>query len=158
VCQLKHLVVDLKSRWYVTVLTLLYITVVLYVSFVGVGTFFPERIDGSHTGASHNFVPFTTIGTYLLNIHNYNFDTWFYNTFGTMLLFMPIGILISFLFPKLKSALSISVILMFSLAIETIQYVTQFGVFDVDDIILNTLGGLLGVLVFSLVKKRKWLF
>ncbi|WP_461178319.1 VanZ family protein [Virgibacillus ainsalahensis] len=34
------------------------------------------------------------------------------------------------------------------------QYVTQLGVFDVDDIILNTLGGYLGFLILVLFKKR----
>ncbi len=77
---MKLLVVDLKSRWYVIVLTLFYISFVLFVSFVGKGIFYPDRLDGSYTDVSHNFVPFTTIGTYLLNIHSYNLDTWFYNT------------------------------------------------------------------------------
>ncbi|WP_227937222.1 VanZ family protein [Alkalihalobacillus deserti] len=35
------------------------------------------------------------------------------------------------------------------------QYVTQLGVFDVDDIILNSLGGLIGILVFSYLKREK---
>ncbi|WP_227940242.1 VanZ family protein [Alkalihalobacillus deserti] len=155
---MKLLVVDLKSKWCVIVLTLFYISSVLFVSFVGISSFYPGRLDGIYIGVSHNFVPFATIGTYLFNIHSYNFDTWFYNTFGIVFLFIPIGILIPLLFPKIKNALSIVVILLFSLTIESVQYVTQLGVFDVDDIILNTLGGLLGILVFSLFKKRKRLF
>ncbi|QOR65951.1 VanZ family protein [Cytobacillus suaedae] len=152
---MKLLGVDLKSRWYVTVLTLFYISLVLFVSFVGVGLFFPDRLDGRYTGASHNFVPLSTIGTYLINIQNYNFDTWFYNTFGTVLLFVPIGILILLLFSKLKAGIALVVILIFSLFIETVQYITKLGVFDVDDIILNTSGVLLGILICSFLKKRK---
>jgi glycopeptide antibiotics resistance protein len=31
------------------------------------------------------------------------------------------------------------------------QYITQLGVFDVDDIILSTFGGFLGILIFDLL-------
>ncbi|MDT8862358.1 VanZ family protein [Alkalihalobacillus sp. MEB130] len=155
---MKLLVVALKLKRYVILLTLFYISLVLFVSFVGVGLFYPDRLDGSYTGVSHNFVPFSTIGTYLLNIQSYNFGTWFFNTFGMVMLFIPIGIVILLLFPKLKNALSLVVILLLSLTIETVQYVTKLGVFDVDDIILNTSGGLLGILIFSLLKKRKRYF
>ncbi|MFC3041456.1 VanZ family protein [Virgibacillus xinjiangensis] len=48
--------------------------------------------------------------------------------------------------------------LLFSFSIEILQYVTQLGVFDVDDIILNTLGGYLGFLIFVLFKNRIRLF
>jgi glycopeptide antibiotics resistance protein len=150
----KFLVVDFKSKMFVIVLTLFYISLVLFISFVGFGMTYP-RLDGSFTGVRHNIIPFTTIGTYLFNINSYNLDTWFYNTFGVMLLFFPIGILISILFSKLKKALIVVFILMFSVTIESVQYLTQFGVFDVDDMVLNTVGGVLGIWGFSLYKKRK---
>ncbi|WP_227936032.1 VanZ family protein [Alkalihalobacillus deserti] len=152
---MKLLVIDLKSKWCFIVLILFYISLVLFVSFVGVCSFYPGRLDGIYTGVSHNFVPFATIGTYLFNIHSYNSATWFYNTFGVVLLFIPIGVLISLLLPKLKNALTIVLILMFSLTIESVQYVTQLGVFDVDDIMLNSLGGFIGILFFSYLKRKR---
>ena len=39
-----------------------------------------------------------------------------------------------------------------SLAIELIQLVSKVGSFDVDDLMLNTLGGVLGYLTFVLQK------
>ncbi len=83
--------------------------------------------------------------------------TWFYNTFGNILLFIPMGILLPILIAK-RIKFSLSVIPLFSLTIETLQYFTQLGVFDVDDIILNTLGGYLGFLIFVLFSKGKKIF
>ncbi|MCL7748780.1 VanZ family protein [Halalkalibacter alkaliphilus] len=154
---MKLLVVDLKSKWWIIVFSLFYISLVLFVSFGGGSSFYPGRLDGSYTGVSHNFVPFSTIGTYLFNIHAYNFDFWFYNTFGVVLLFIPIGVLIPLLLPKLKNAWTIVLILMFSLTIESVQYVTQLGVFDVDDIMLNSLGGFIGIWVSSYLKRKRYL-
>ena len=40
-----------------------------------------------------------------------------------------------------------------SLAVETIQLVTRVGIFDVDDLMLNTLGAALGYLVFAVCNR-----
>jgi glycopeptide antibiotics resistance protein len=138
----------LKSKWYVGILFMSYIALILFVSFVGVSI---SRIHNYYIDVSHNFTPFTTIGTYLLNFSSYNFDTWFYNTLGIILLFLPVGILLSLLLPKIAKVWSIIIVLLFDLIIETMQYITQLGVFDVDDIILSTFGGFLGILIFDLL-------
>ena len=39
-----------------------------------------------------------------------------------------------------------------SLGIEIIQLITRVGVFDVDDIILNTVGGMLGYFIYRVVR------
>ena len=50
---------------------------------------------------------------------------------------------------------------LFTLCIESLQLVTRVGVFDVDDLLMNTLGGLAGwvcyclaLKVFRIVRKR----
>ena len=45
-----------------------------------------------------------------------------------------------------------------SLMIEITQLLTRVGSFDVDDLILNTSGGILGYLLFYIINKvrRKW--
>ena len=42
-----------------------------------------------------------------------------------------------------------------SLSVECIQLVTKTGCFDVDDIFLNTIGGMLGYLVYALVQRKR---
>ena len=40
-----------------------------------------------------------------------------------------------------------------SIGAECLQYILKIGVTDIDDVILNTLGGLLGIVAFWLLRK-----
>ena len=148
---------NLKSVKYVTtVCFLIYIYLLLSASFLGESIFFPSRLYGYYIDVSHNLIPFATIGTYLLNFQSYNFDTWFNNTFGNIIAFIPLGILLPLMFDKIKRITQVIFIsFMVSLIIEIIQYVSQLGVFDVDDIILNTIGGILGFMILILIKRER---
>ncbi|WP_185147894.1 VanZ family protein [Peribacillus simplex] len=143
----------LKYKKYVNVLFLSYIFMLAIVSFWGI-SISQTRLYGNIGDVSHNIVPFHTIETYIFNFQHYNFDTWFYNTFGTILAFIPLGILLPLVFVNLKNITLIVLSLVVSLIIETIQYVTLLGVFDVDDILLNTFGSVLGFLIFTLIIKK----
>jgi glycopeptide antibiotics resistance protein len=77
------------------------------------------------------------------------FGTFFVNVYGNILAFMPLG----FFLPALcgmrkKGGLVVLCCFMFSLSVEVIQLVSKLGCFDVDDLFLNTCGGLLGYLVY----------
>ncbi len=77
--------------------------------------------------------------------------------FGNVLLFLPFVPALYFLTKKyysLKNALCW--IVGTSAAIEINQYLFNRGVFDLDDIVLNTLGGLLGFWCYAMVRNRKW--
>ncbi|WP_280771843.1 VanZ family protein [Salipaludibacillus daqingensis] len=147
---------NLKSRKYVTtVCFLIYIYLLLSVSFLGESIFFPTRLYGHYVDISHNLIPFATIGNYLLNFQSYNFDTWFYNTFGNIVAFIPLGILLPLIFDKIRRITQVIFIsFMVSLIIEITQYVSHLGVSDVDDIILNTMGGILGFMILCLIKRE----
>lgn len=43
----------------------------------------------------------------------------------------------------------------FSLLVETIQLVCKVGSFDVDDLLLNTVGGILGYLMFAVMDRLR---
>lgn len=69
----------------------------------------------------------------------------FYNSFGNILWFMPLGFLMKLLFKKRFSMIRIVLIsFLLSLSIEGMQFVLWTGVADVDDVIFNTIGGFLG--------------
>lgn len=73
----------------------------------------------------------------------------FINIFGNILLFVPFGILLPFIFRKLQSIWRF--LLWFAAAIllvETLQLFTLRGACDIDDLILNTLGAFIGFLFF----------
>lgn len=72
----------------------------------------------------------------------------FTNLFGNVIIFMPFG----FFMPMALKYRSLSSTLFWSfglsLCVETFQLVTKVGSFDVDDLLLNTIGGLAGYLLF----------
>ena len=96
----------------------------------------------SNYGVS-NFVPFKEIFRYSIGS-----DKFIKNVMGNIVLFIPYGFLASyFLNNKKLSVISILTIIV-SLTIESVQYYIG-RVFDIDDIILNLLGGIVGFLVFT---------
>lgn len=77
----------------------------------------------------------------------------FDNLFGNVLAFMPLGIMIPVSFPEVNRWWMILLhSFWLSLCIELFQLVSHFGAFDVDDILLNTLGSLLGFVGFLLIR------
>lgn len=100
---------------------------------------------------SANLIPFKTVRMYINYYHQINgFD----NLFGNILAFMPFGVLLPTAF-KECSKLWHSLLHSFwlSLCIELFQLVSHFGEFDVDDILLNCFGAILGYVFYQLVKK-----
>lgn len=78
------------------------------------------------------------------------------NLLGNVLVFVPMGVLLPELFEKLRRfSLFFAMVLTIVLAVELCQLVTGLGVCDVDDVLLNLLGALLGYLVWKAWKKPK---
>ena len=67
-----------------------------------------------------------------------------------ILLFVPFGMMLPVLFLRLPRILVVPLGLLCSLCIEAIQYLTRLGMADVDDLINNTIGALLGFLIYLL--------
>lgn len=93
-----------------------------------------------------NLTLFKTIRMY---IRYYDRLNGFDNLFGNVLAFMPLGVLIPMAFPGMDRWWMVLLhSFWLSLCIELFQLVSHFGAFDVDDILLNTLGGILGFCLF----------
>ena len=72
------------------------------------------------------------------------------NLFGNVLIFLPFGFFMP-MASKHRSFLSTSFYsLALSLIVEISQLFMKVGCFDVDDLLLNTIGGMLGYIVFSI--------
>lgn len=95
-----------------------------------------------NSGSGYNLVPFTEIFRYEVGSRLF-----MYNVFGNILAFVIFGIIISF-YIKPKNGLSVFLVsLITSITVEFVQL--RIGrSFDVDDIILNVLGGLIGYLLY----------
>lgn len=89
-----------------------------------------------------NFVPFKEMFRYEL------FSPKFIrNVMGNVLLFVPFGFFVSYILKSTKLKYPIILTFLTSITIETVQY--HIGrVFDIDDIILNILGGFIGYLIY----------
>ena len=96
----------------------------------------------------YNLVPFREIGRYYhYQNGNFNFLT-LTNLYGNILMFMPFGFLLPAFVPRLRRFFPMVILAFFaSLLIELMQLYTHRGVFDVDDIILNTIGGAVGTVI-----------
>lgn len=67
------------------------------------------------------------------------------NIGGNILLFSPLGFLVPIIVPKIRGARQTATIAFgVSLSLELIQLLTGLGGFDVDDLLLNVLGGMIG--------------
>lgn len=77
--------------------------------------------------------------------------TIFINVFGNIIMFTPFGFL-GIVFPKLNDFKRLIINFLSAIIIvESLQYFTRLGVFDVDDVILNTVGVAIGFWIY-----KKW--
>lgn len=83
---------------------------------------------------------------------------------GNIIMFIPVGILLPLLFKRAKKFLwALLFGFLFTLCIESLQFVLHvvgmsFREFDVDDLILNTFGAMIGFILYKILfhkKKRK---
>ncbi|WP_342572728.1 VanZ family protein [Paenibacillus sp. FSL R5-0749] len=136
----------LHSKW---ILATVGFMAVLYVLIMGNLLFVSGRTQGLYY--QYNLVPFETIRPLLLERERYHTDAWVKNLFGNIVLFIPLGIWIPWLFRRCRSFLIFtSTVVLLLLGVEVIQLITSVGSFDVDDIILNTVGAWIGYAGFKL--------
>ena len=103
--------------------------------------FYVVTFQDSNYGVS-NYIPFKEIFRY--NIGSRKFIK---NILGNIMLFIPYGFLSSYILKNRKISITFILSLIVSVTIEVVQYYIG-RVFDIDDIILNVLGGIIGGLLF----------
>lgn len=104
------------------------------------------------TGARINLIPFRSIRAFF---RHFQFDTFMVNIVGNIVMFIPWGFGLPLLWKKRQSVFSaIFFSALLPLFIETVQLFIGRSV-DVDDLILNFVGGILGFILYSLYKKYK---
>ncbi len=99
------------------------------------------------TWSSNNFIPFKEIFRYDITSRLF-----IKNVIGNVLMFLPLGFFFSYYLELDKPYLQIILTIIASTSIETVQMCIG-RVFDVDDIILNLLGGFIGYIIYKILKK-----
>lgn len=97
--------------------------------------------------STNNFIPFREILRY-----NIGSRLFIKNVLGNMLLFLPFGFFTSYLLDNKRPLLTVVLTLVASLSIEVVQLMIG-RVFDVDDIILNVLGGTFGFYLYNILDR-----
>ncbi|CUP61586.1 VanZ family protein [Clostridium baratii] len=71
---------------------------------------------------------------------------------GNLFLYIPIGIYIRYILNISSVKLFLGIII-YCIIIESIQYITKLGIFDINDIILNSCGFIIGVLIYEKIRR-----
>lgn len=93
----------------------------------------------------NNFLPFKELTRYQIGS-----ELFYKNIIGNILLFIPYGFFVSYYLKLDKKRLAFLLVFIVSLTIECVQLLIN-RCFDIDDILLNLVGGMLGYLVYRLL-------
>lgn len=96
---------------------------------------------------SVNLMPFRFIVDYVINDGTLAFS----NVIGNIFMFVPMGIYLALINNKKTLLGNVTIILLFSIAAEILQYVLKIGTTDIDDVILNGIGGFLGIICYRVL-------
>lgn len=157
------------KRFISNVLTLCFICyMILLVYFL----FFSEEYGRTepYETYKYNLELFKEIKRYWYNREKIGTLFFIINLVGNVVVFMPFGFLVPVMYREqrkdvvyrghyFRSMLFVLLLgFLFSLVIEFVQLVTKVGCFDVDDLLLNTSGVLLGYIIYYISKKLIGIF
>ena len=95
-----------------------------------------------------NLVPFEE----LRKLWGYGyFWTVIYNVAGNVLWFIPLGFLVQGLFPRWRILIVALCGMVVSFSIKLLQFICVTGITDIDDVLINTVGALIGCLMYRSV-------
>jgi glycopeptide antibiotics resistance protein len=102
---------------------------------------------------SYNLIPFKTIlefmGENSLVSRSYAAS----NILGNIILFIPCGVYLRAMPKQGRFAKSLLMMILVTVAIESIQFAFGLGACDIDDVILNSVGGAIGIAGYALLGK-----
>ena len=137
-----------KSNFLAWVLFVGYLWLLFYL------LFFSEtygRTDAVHE-YRYNLELFKEIKRFWYNWETVGLKSVIINLGGNIVAFAPFGFLLPMICRRGKRVFCCTMMTaLFSLAVETVQLITMVGAFDVDDIFLNTIGGLLGYIGYEIL-------
>lgn len=123
------------------VLLVMYVLMLLWLILFKLSYDIPT-IVAEHQMRSVNFVPFLGVGQAGQS-----------ETVFNLVVCVPFGLLLSMNFKDKSLWRLLTVVLAFSVVVETLQFILAIGITDVTDVTMNTLGGLSGLALYRLVNK-----
>lgn len=140
-----------KKTFLKIVLFVIYIIALSYLLFIA------ESMGRTDWHFGVNLVPFAEIRRYLTYVSTIGILYVGINLFGNIVVMIPFGYALPSLFGqgKKRPFLYVFIGMLFSILIEIFQYYTHTGTCDVDDVILNTIGVIVGYLIYSMTHRKK---
>lgn len=137
-----------KLGW---ILFIVYLVLLVYFMF------FAEsfgRTSHAQEDYAYNLTLFKEIRRFYMYREQLGMKAFVLNVFGNVIGFIPCGFFLPVISRRSRKWYNTFLLSFFlSLFIETIQLVFKVGSFDVDDLFLNTLGGIVGFFLYKTVQK-----
>ena len=130
----------------------------MYLCLLAYFMFFSESFGRTDTdrGYAYNLVPLKEITRYFRYYRTLGMPLFLINIVGNMVAFMPFGFFLPIISRRSRKWYNtVSFGLIFSFILETLQLIFKVGSFDVDDMLLNTVGAGLGFLVYRTVQRTR---
>lgn len=132
---------------------------IAYMCFLSYFLFFSPVLGRHHDSLSYlnnvnsyrdyNLEPFRLIKMYIKYADSLGFKYIFLNLYGNVLCFLPFGFLVPFMISwKHRFINTVFIAAITSAIIELLQYIFAVGTGDIDDIILNTCGAVVGYIIY----------
>lgn len=106
-----------------------------------------------YAARSVNLIPFYTIWNYLSKTVCVSTAIVLYNVLGNIVIFIPYGLYIQVLRKDKRFHISLLQVAVTPFIVEAVQFAFNLGSADIDDVILNCLGGVIGILLYKLLFK-----
>lgn len=113
--------------------------------------FFSEEMGRTYTERAYhyNLVPFREIKRFLMYRETLGDKAVFLNIGGNIAAFLPFGAFLPMFSTRCRKFFFTALYSFeLSLLVELLQLISRVGSFDVDDLMLNTLGGMVGFIVY----------
>ncbi|GAC1704483.1 MAG: hypothetical protein NVS9B7_05300 [Flavisolibacter sp.] len=133
---------DSAPKQLTTILLVIYLVVLFWILLFKLGVHFSNMGKPS----SINLIPFRRPP-----ITNGKVD--FSERILNVMIFVPLGLYAGILFIKWVFVKKFFLFVFVSLIIEALQFILRLGVADITDVITNTLGGIIGLGIFIVIKK-----
>jgi len=133
-----------KAGW-----LLFYLYIILLFYFL----FFSEHYGREHVFREYryNLVLFKEIKRFITYRKQLGIESFVVNILGNILAFTPFGFMLPMLNMKYRRFFYVTFLsILFSFSIELIQLIFKVGIFDVDDMLMNTVGGILGYIAYKI--------
>lgn len=130
----------------------------LYILMIIAFCFFPIRIGVIGEDMPNNFIPFHSIAESVVDSVKNNTPYGMVSVLGNFIMLMPLGIFLYYYIKDLK--IRLVNILLVSISIETIQFIISlligynYRCIDIDDVILNVLGGIIACILFNFAMSK----